>query len=173
MLCPNGKRALEAEVPGAITVPACYSWAWISHVERLLWNAKPMLWSDRQNTCFVFLCLGHFLSHLRCFVCLFVFGEIKFLRRDGNKPFPCTGHTLIISFIIYLFLKVFIFIFEREYVSRGEEEREKESESQAGSTLRAEPDAGLDPTTPGSWPELKSRVRRSTKWAPPRRPCII
>ena len=40
------------------------------------------------------------------------------------------------------------FIFERDIVSRGGAEGERES--QAGSMLRAEPDAGLDLTTLGS-----------------------
>ena len=44
----------------------------------------------------------------------------------------------------------------------GGEEGEREKESQAGSALSAEPDSGLDPTTPGLWPEPGSRVRRST-----------
>ena len=43
----------------------------------------------------------------------------------------------------------------------GERERERERESYAGSTLSMEPDAGLDPMTLGSWPELKSRVGHS------------
>ena len=38
---------------------------------------------------------------------------------------------------------------------------EKERESQAGPMLRTQPDSGLNPTTLGSWPELKSRVRHS------------
>ena len=39
---------------------------------------------------------------------------------------------------------------------------QRERESQAGFTLSAEPDAGLDPTTLRSRPELKSRVGYST-----------
>ena len=68
---------------------------------------------------------------------------------------------------IYL---VFVFVLDRESVSReerprGGRERQRERESQAGSTLSAEPDVGLHPTTLGSWPELKSRYGRSTNWA--------
>ena len=47
---------------------------------------------------------------------------------------------------------------ERERVSRREGQRER-TESQTGSTLSVEPDTGLDPTTWGKRPEVKSRVR--------------
>ena len=69
-------------------------------------------------------------------------------------------------------LAIFSFLFlerkekerEREHVSGGEgqkereKERERERESQAGSMLHIEPNKGLDSTTLGSRPELKSRL---------------
>ena len=53
---------------------------------------------------------------------------------------------------------------EREREREGGRERGRywEGESQAGFTFGAEPDTGLNPTTLGSQPQLKSRVRRST-----------
>ena len=45
-----------------------------------------------------------------------------------------------------------------------ERERERERESWTGSMLIVEPDLGLDPTTLGSWLELKSRVGCSPDW---------
>jgi len=66
----------------------------------------------------------------------------------------------------------YLFIWERERERErtrvhelGEAEGEGERESQADSTLSAEPDVGLDLMTLRSWPELKSRVGRSTDWA--------
>ena len=52
-------------------------------------------------------------------------------------------------------------ILERERARVGEGEEAK-TESQAGPTLNAEPDKGLDPTTLGLRLEPKSRVGRST-----------
>ena len=62
---------------------------------------------------------------------------------------------------------IFLYSWERDRVWAGEEHREREGEreSQAGSTLSAEPDTGLNLTTVKSWPELKSRVGHSTDWA--------
>jgi len=58
---------------------------------------------------------------------------------------------------IFFFLKIYLFIWE------SENEREREStwegggsEGEAGSPPSREPDAGLDPGTPGSWPEPKA-----------------
>ena len=64
----------------------------------------------------------------------------------------------------------FIFIIfdlrEREKVSVWVEQRGRgrERESEASYKLSEEPDTRLDPTTLGSWPELKWRVRLSTDW---------
>ena len=68
-----------------------------------------------------------------------------------------------------LFLKkIYLFILERERehmcVRWGGGEGERES--QADSTLSTEPDAGLDPRTLRSRPELKARARRLTDCAP-------
>ena len=60
----------------------------------------------------------------------------------------------------------------RKTVWARERGRAWERESQAGSTLSVEPDAGLDPTTPGPWPEPKSRVGCCKPTEPPRRPAI-
>jgi len=56
----------------------------------------------------------------------------------------------------------------------GERERETEGERepQAGSTPSADPNVGLDPMTPRSWPELRSRVGRLINWAHPCTPVI-
>ena len=51
---------------------------------------------------------------------------------------------------------------ERERVHMSWGEGQGQRESQAGYMLSVEPDLGLDPTTLGSWPELKSRVGHST-----------
>ena len=52
------------------------------------------------------------------------------------------------------------------YKGRGEEPRERERESQANDSLvSSEPDMGLDPTTPRSWPEPKPRAGSPTNWA--------
>ena len=68
----------------------------------------------------------------------------------------------------------FIYLFEGETEREraqepgaGQRERERESQSQADSVMSVEPNTGLDPTTPGSWPEPKSRIRHSTYWATP------
>jgi len=69
---------------------------------------------------------------------------------------------------IYLFFKI-LFIYlsvrdwerKRERVGRGG----AEGEGQADSVLSTEPDAGLGPTTLGSWPELGPGVRRLADWA--------
>ena len=42
--------------------------------------------------------------------------------------------------------------------------REREREPPADSQLSTEPDARLDPMTPRSWPEPKSRVEHLTNW---------
>ena len=70
-------------------------------------------------------------------------------------------------FIFFLSLFIlrenFIYLLDRGKVQvGGGAEREGERESQAGSRLSREPNAGLDSRTLGSWPEPKSRVRRST-----------
>ena len=60
--------------------------------------------------------------------------------------------------------KIYLFILERERESmckQGEGQREKEKQT----PLNREADAGLDPRTLKSWPELKSRVRRLNDWA--------
>ena len=55
--------------------------------------------------------------------------------------------------LVYL-LRTYLFMREKER-ALGEG---RERESQAGFTLHAEPDAGLDPMTPRSQPEPKSRA---------------
>ena len=58
----------------------------------------------------------------------------------------------LLSFILR-FLRFFLFIWERE-LEREKDQREEQGEKQ---TLHwAEPDVGLDPRTPGSWPEMKA-----------------
>ena len=59
------------------------------------------------------------------------------------------------------------FLRERAHIHANGEEEQRERESQAGSTLSLQPYTGLDPTTLGSWPEWKLRVRHSTDWATP------
>ena len=63
-----------------------------------------------------------------------------------------------------IFKRLFILERERENKWRGPEGDGKR-EPQADSPLSLEPNAGLDSTTPRSWPELKPRVKHSTKWA--------
>ena len=48
------------------------------------------------------------------------------------------------------------------HVGKGQREREGERESQAGSTLNAEPEVGLNLMTVRSLPEPKSRARHLT-----------
>jgi len=50
------------------------------------------------------------------------------------------------------FFKDFIYLREREH-KQGKWQAEGEGE--AGLTMNREPDAALDPRTPGSWPEPK------------------
>ena len=65
-----------------------------------------------------------------------------------------------------------LFLFEKEewrlhmhmHTGGRRAEEEGEKESQVGSMFSAEPNMGLDPTTPRSQPELKSRVWHSTNW---------
>ena len=57
------------------------------------------------------------------------------------------------------------FVCFRETERAWAEERGRERESQAGSMLSTEPSRVLNPMTQGSWPELKSRARRSIDWA--------
>ena len=54
---------------------------------------------------------------------------------------------------------------ERERETERERERERERKSQEGFMPGTEPNTGLDPMTPGSRPESKSRVGRSTDLA--------
>lgn len=63
-----------------------------------------------------------------------------------------------IYFIVVVFKILIIWEREREWSGRGEEDRE----SEADSTLRAEPDAGLDLTSLRAPLELKPRVGHST-----------
>ena len=51
------------------------------------------------------------------------------------------------------FLKDFIYLFDREH-KQGEQQAEGEGE--AGFQRNREPDMGLNPKTPGPWPELKT-----------------
>jgi len=62
--------------------------------------------------------------------------------------------------LFFFFRKIYL-LFEKERVpGRGGEGKERESE--ADSMLSAEPNAGLDPTTPRPQPDPKPSVRRST-----------
>ena len=78
--------------------------------------------------------------------------------------------SIICFFSFFLsFFRSFVLSFFRSFflsgktdpMRAGQRERER---SQSGYTLRVEPNRGLNPTVPGSWPELKSRVSRLTDW---------
>ena len=61
----------------------------------------------------------------------------------------------------HFFLKIlFIYLIGRDH---KQAERQAEREVEAGSLLSTEPDVGLDPRTPGSWPEPKAEAL--TYWA--------
>ena len=65
----------------------------------------------------------------------------------------------------FFFFFCFCFVFrERESTSGGDGQRERKRESQAGFTPSMDPNLGLNPTTPGSWPDPKLSLR-STNWA--------
>jgi len=59
-----------------------------------------------------------------------------------------------------LFLKIYLCVWEREHVCKQGRRTEG-----AGEKQKREPQTGFDPTTPRSWPESKSRIRRLTNWA--------
>ena len=63
------------------------------------------------------------------------------------------GKELSSKFLI--FKKKFIYLFERERAQAGGA-AEEEGEGEGDSPLSKDPDAGLDPRTPGSRPELKA-----------------
>ena len=65
------------------------------------------------------------------------------------------------QYLVHLFvfvLKDFIYLFERDREREKEQEwwGRTEGEGEADSLLRREPNVGLDPRTPGSWPEPKA-----------------
>ena len=66
------------------------------------------------------------------------------------------------------FFKIYLFISERERRERehvsGERGTGKGKESQSNTPLSTEPDVGLNLMIRRSWPEPKSRIRRSTDW---------
>ena len=67
--------------------------------------------------------------------------------------FSYSLNCLLISFVLFWFFKDFIYLFMIDI--ERERQRHRQWEKQAPCR---EPDAGLDPETPGSRPELKSRV---------------
>ena len=75
-------------------------------------------------------------------------------------------------FPLHSFLKMFIYFWEgeRERAGGGAEKEKREKIPSRFSAVRTEPDVGLDLMILGSWPELKSRVRRLTNWATPGTP---
>ena len=78
-------------------------------------------------------------------------------RRWPHSVFPCCEY----------FFKVCLFVYLRESARRGGAEtgRERERIPSRLCTVSTEPNVGLDPTTLGSWPEPKPRVRCLTNWA--------
>ena len=64
------------------------------------------------------------------------------------------------------FIYVFFCVWERETTSMSWG-KEAEREGESGSLLSRGPDVGLDPRTPGSWPELKAEAQPTE---PPRCP---
>ena len=60
--------------------------------------------------------------------------------------------------ISFFFPKIFfIYLRERESVHK-QGEQQAEGEGEAGSPLGREPNAGLDPRTPGSWPKQEAEA---------------
>ena len=59
----------------------------------------------------------------------------------------------LLIFIIFLFFKDFIYLFMRERERGRDRQREKQAPCR-------EPDAGLDPRSPGSHPGLKATLNR-------------
>ena len=55
-------------------------------------------------------------------------------------------------------LFIYLFVRERERVLCPYKQGEQQAEGEADSLLSKEPDAGLNPRTLGSWPELKADV---------------
>ena len=84
--------------------------------------------------------------------------------------FPPFKVLFICLFIIFIkFLKDFIYLFDGERETASERGNTSRGSGRGRSRLPAEePDAGLDPRTPGSRPEPKADFTT----APPRRPQI-
>lgn len=106
------------------------------------------------------------LQELICSLCTF-FKEMSFhiCCPFSNWLVCVVPWSLRIRFFFFL-IKDFIYPFregerEREHARVCERERESPKWTQCwmGSCLQA------DPMTPGSWPQLRSRVRSSTDWA--------
>jgi len=60
------------------------------------------------------------------------------------------------DFISFIFFKDFIYLFDRKRHSKRSTQAGGVGEGEAVFPPRREPDAGLDPRTPGSRPELKA-----------------
>ena len=83
------------------------------------------------------------------------------------------SHILLVRYLrhwqknrnINIFNILFFNLRDREKMSESREEEQRERENFPSSLhAQREPNAGLEPTTAGSWPELKSRVGCSTDW---------
>ena len=66
---------------------------------------------------------------------------------------------------LYVYIYIIFFFFESAQAEEGQRERERERENPKQAFCPVQKDMGLDPTTMRSWPEPKSRVRRSASWA--------
>ena len=76
----------------------------------------------------------------------------------GFNPLSHPGTPKLCFFIFLFFFKDFIYLFDRQRSQVG-----REAGKEAGSLLSREPDVGLDPRTPRSWPEPKAEAL--THWA--------
>lgn len=79
-------------------------------------------------------------------------------RPHNERCFPRSRDTVVRGKVQFSSLFIFNFIFFKDLIYWRERAcmRGERSEGGAGSALRREPDAGLRPRTPGSWPEVQA-----------------
>ena len=119
-------------------------------------NSKLMTWAKIKNQ------MLNWLSHPGALIALLLHCPI--LELGLLTKLLSISYVINFVNIFFLFLSLF---WEREHEKGQVRGRgvEGERKPQAGSTLSSKLDMGLDPTTLGSWLELKSRIRCSTDWA--------
>ena len=131
--------------------PSCWCCVFLVMFARCWWvsGAECALWAK-----------SHVLQHER---------KLPVHRYPLSTQLPtgsCFRVRLASSSQKYFSFKFVYLLWEREHKPGRNRERGRERESQAGSALSAQsPKRGSNSRTVRSWPEPKSRVRRSTDWS--------